>query len=159
MAGAVISAPLIAVAIPVPAIKRLFARIALRWAPRLRLNNEINPADLSRDAEVGKAYAADPRVTRKVTPKWFAEALRAMEEIKAWAGNIRTPVFVMHGSKDKLANVEATKALFASIGSSDKELAVYDGYYHELFNEPEKHELYERATRWLSQRVLVSPAG
>ena len=35
-------------------------------------------------------------------------------------------------------------------------LAIYEGYYHELFNEPEKQELFERATAWLSQRVSES---
>ena len=41
VAGAIISAPLIAVAVPVPAHKLLIARIGARFAPRLRLNNEI----------------------------------------------------------------------------------------------------------------------
>jgi alpha-beta hydrolase superfamily lysophospholipase len=159
VAGAIISAPLIAVAVPVPAYKHLIARAGARLAPRLRLNNEINPANLSRDAEVGRAYAADPHVTRKVSTKWFTETVRAMAEVKDWASQIRTPVFVMHGTKDKLASVEATKALFAEIGSNDKELAIYDGYYHELFNEPEKQELFERATFWLSQRILEGLVG
>jgi lysophospholipase len=156
--GAIISAPLIAIAVPVPAHKRLIARLGARLAPRLRLRNAINPADLSRDAEVGRAYAADPHVNRKVSTKWFAEAVRAMAEVKGMAGAIRTPVFVMHGTKDRLASVQATKALFERIGSRDKELAIYEGYYHELFNEPEKQELFERATLWLSQRVLESLA-
>ncbi len=156
VAGAIISAPLIAVAIPVPAHKLMIARVGARFAPRLRLDNEINPADLSRDPEVGRAYAADPHVNRKVSTKWFAEATHAMEEVKAWAGQIRTPVFVMHGTKDRLASLDATKALFDQIASSDKELAIYDGYYHELFNEPEKRELFERASLWLSQRVAES---
>lgn len=158
VAGAVISAPLIAVAIPVPAHKLLIARFGLRFAPRLRLKNEINPAHLSRDAAVGRAYAADPHVNRKVSPKWFAEAVRAMEEVKVRATDIRTPILVMHGTADKLASVEATKTLFARIGSNDKELAIYDGYYHELFNEPEKQDLFDRVTEWLSQRVMESPA-
>ena len=156
LAGAIISAPLIAVAVPVPAHKRLIARVGLRFAPRLRLDNEINPAHLSRDSEVGKAYAADPHVNRKVSMKWFAEATRAMAEVQEWAGQIRTPILVMHGTDDRLASVAATKALFARIGSADKELAIYEGYYHELFNEPEKQELFERATLWLSQRVSAS---
>lgn len=154
--GAIISAPLIAVATPVPAHKLWIARLGTRFAPRLRLGNQINPAVLSRDPEVGKAYAVDPRVTRKVSTKWFTEAVRAMAEVKAWASRIRTPLLVMHGTKDRLASVEATKALFADISSNDKELAIYEGYYHELFNEPEKQEIFERATLWLSQRMSES---
>jgi alpha-beta hydrolase superfamily lysophospholipase len=153
---AVISAPLIAVAVPVPAHLRLLARLGARFTPRLRLNNKIDPSVLSRDPAVGHAYSADPHVSRKVSFKWFAEAERAMAEIKARAGQIRAPVLVMHGTHDHLASVEATKALFAGISSSDKELAIYEGFYHELFNEPEKQELYERATAWLAGRIKKS---
>ena len=159
VAGAVVSAPLIAMAVPVPAYLRMIARLGLRFAPLARLDNKIDPAVLSRDPAVGKAYAADPHVGRKVSMKWFAEAERAMAEVKARAGQIRAPVLVMHGTNDRLASVEATRALFAEIGSSDKELAVYDGFYHELFNEPEKQDLYERVTLWLSERVSESAAG
>src|SRR6185436_5888930 len=79
--GALISAPLIEVAIPVPAHKLMIARVGARMAPRMRLDSEINPSYLSRDPEVGRAYAADPLVNRKVSPKWFTEATRAMHEV------------------------------------------------------------------------------
>lgn len=152
LSGAIISAPLIEVAVPVPAHKLMIARVSARMAPRMRLDNEINPANLSRDPEVGRAYAADPLVNRKVSGKWFAEATRAMKEVAEWASQITTPVLVMHGTEDKLASVDATKRLFERIGSSDKELVIYPGFYHELFNEPEKQEVFDRVTDWLDKR-------
>lgn len=149
--AAVISAPLIEVAVPVPAHKLMIAKVGARIAPRLRLDNEINPAHLSRDPEVGRAYAADPLVNRKVSPKWFAEATRAMHEVTEWASKITRPILVMHGTEDRLASADATKRLFERIGSSDKELVIYPGFYHELFNEPEKQEVFERVTEWLEK--------
>ncbi len=151
--GAVISAPLIKVAVPVPAHKLMIARVGAWMAPRFRLDNEINPAHLSRDPEVGRAYAADPLVNRKVSTKWFAEATRAMEEVAQWAPQIKTPILVMHGTEDRLASVDATNRLFENIASSDKELVIYSGFYHELFNEPEKQQVFERVTEWLEKRA------
>lgn len=153
ISGAVLSAPLIAVAVPVPWYKLVIARLTARLSPHLRLDNGINTSSLSRDPEVGKAYATDPLVNRKVSARWFSEATRAMEEVKTWATQISMPVLVMHGTADKLASVEATKRLFEKIGSKDKELIIYPGFYHELFNEPEKQELFERVTEWLPQRA------
>ena len=153
LSGAVISAPLIEVAVPVPAHKLMIARVGARMAPRFRLDNEINPADLSRDPEVGRAYAADPLVNRKVSTKWFAEATRAMQEVAERASQITTPLIVMHGSEDRLASVDATRRVFERIPASDKELVIYPGFYHELFNEPEKQEVFERVTDWLDRRV------
>lgn len=153
LSASVISAPLIEVAVPVPAHKLMIARVGARMAPRLRLDNEINPANLSRDPEVGRAYAADPLVNRKVSTTWFSEATRAMREVAQSASQIKTPVLVMHGTEDRLASVEATRRVFAKIGSSDKELVIYPGFYHELFNEPEKQEVFERVTDWLKTRA------
>src|SRR5215216_1451257 len=82
VSGAIISAPLIEVAVPVPAHKLMIARVSARMAPRFRLDNGLNPASLSRDPRVGEAYAADPLVNRKISARWFAEATRAMEEVK-----------------------------------------------------------------------------
>ncbi len=151
LAGAVISAPLIEVAVPVPAHKLMIARVGARIAPRFRLDNEIDPANLSRDPEVGRAYAADPLVHRKVSTKWFSELQQAMKEVADRASEITTPVLVMHGTEDKLASVDATKRLFERIGSPDKELVIYPGFYHELFNEPEKQDVFERVTQWVDQ--------
>jgi len=152
LSGAIISAPLIEVAVPVPAHKLMIARVGARMAPRMRLDNEIDPSNLSRDPEVGRAYAADPLVNRKVSAKWFAEATRAMQEVVEWAPRIATPLLVMHGTDDRLASVDATRRLFERVTSEDKELVVYPGYYHELFNEPEKQEVFERVTDWLNHR-------
>ncbi|MFY9608638.1 MAG: lysophospholipase [Blastocatellia bacterium] len=152
LAGAVISAPLIGLASPVPAHKLVIGRVAARLAPHLRLNNEINPADLSRDPEVGKAYASDPLVNRKVSARWYAEATRAMLEVNEWAPRITLPLIVMHGTDDRLASVDATKRLFERIGVSDKELVIYPGFYHELFNEPEKQQIFDRVTVWMDKR-------
>jgi len=153
LAGVVVSAPLIAVAVSVPAYKTMIARVGARISPRLRLDNEINPSHLSRDPEVGRAYAADPLVNRKVSTKWFAEATRAMHEVAEWAPQIKIPLLVMHGTEDRLASVDATERLFERAGSPDKELIIYPGYYHELFNEPERREVYERVTDWLEKRM------
>jgi alpha-beta hydrolase superfamily lysophospholipase len=151
VSAAILSAPLIAVAVPVPAYKLYIARLSARLVPHFRLDNGIKTEHLSRDPEVGKAYATDPLVNRKVSARWFTEATRAMDEVKEWAAQISLPVLVMHGTEDKLASAEATKRLFEKIGSKDKELIIYPGFYHELFNEPEKRELYARATQWFPQ--------
>ncbi|HKV42400.1 MAG TPA: lysophospholipase [Blastocatellia bacterium] len=153
IAGAVVSAPLIEFAVQVPSHKAMIARVGARVIPKLRLDNEIDPAVLSRDPEVGRAYAADPLVHHLVSTRWFAEASRAMEEVIGLAAAIKQPLLVMHGTDDRLASVDGTKRLFGRIGSLDKELVIYPGFYHELFNEPEKEELYAKVTEWIGERA------
>jgi len=154
--GAVISAPLIAVAARVPPHKLLIGKISAALMPHLTLSNEIDPAVLSRDPSVGVAYAADPLVHHVVSARWFAEATSGMEDLIRRAGEIKAPLLILHGTADRLASYDATARLVPLIGSSDKELLTYSGFYHELFNEPEKEELFSKATDWMSAHLKIA---
>jgi len=153
IAGAVVSAPLLGFAVRIPRVKLAIGRASALVAPRLRMANEIDPGVLSRDLEVGRAYARDPLVHRLVSARWFSETARAMDEILVMAPAIKAPVLLMHGTDDKLASVDATRRVFDRIGSRDKQLIVYPGFYHELFNEPEKLGVFGTAGDWLSRRL------
>ena len=37
--------------------------------------------------------------------------------------------------------------------SSDKTLHIYPGLYHEIFNEPEKEEIFNEILAWLDERT------
>jgi alpha-beta hydrolase superfamily lysophospholipase len=152
ISAAVISAPLLGFATRVPPHKALIGRVSARLAPRFRMNNEIDPMVLCRDKEICLAYAKDPLVGRQVSARWFVEAMRGMHEAAEFAPRISSSVLVMHGTEDKLASLSATQRVFERIASTDKELIVYQGFYHELFNEPQKTEVYERAADWIQRR-------
>lgn len=153
LSGAVVSAPLLGIATSVPAHKIMIARVGARMAPRLRVGNEIDPATLSRDPEIVRAYSTDPLVTRQVSVRWYWEAKRAMEEARELASQIELPILILHGTQDKIASIDATREVFERISSDDKELGIYPDFYHELFNEPEKRAVFERVSKWLGKRV------
>ncbi len=153
LSGAVVTAPLLGIAASVPVHKMMIARVGSRMAPRLRVGNEIDPAALSRDPEVGRAYSTDPLVTRQVSVRWYWEARRAMEEAGESAPRIKLPILILHGTGDKIASLDATREVFNRIGSEDKELGIYPEFYHELFNEPEKRDVFVRVSDWLGKRV------
>ncbi|HEY6329551.1 MAG TPA: alpha/beta hydrolase, partial [Blastocatellia bacterium] len=94
-----------------------------------------------------------PLVNGLVSARWFVEAIRAMQEVEEAAPRMWAPLLIMHGTEDKLASFEATQRVFEAIGSSDKELIIYPGFYHELFNEPCKQEVYDRVTGWIEARI------
>ncbi|HEX9135373.1 MAG TPA: alpha/beta hydrolase [Nitrospirota bacterium] len=147
--GMVISAPLLAVAAPIPPAKLMIGRIAARWMPRLRLHNGLDPSSLSRSPEVASAYTSDPLVSFRVSARWFAETTIAMEEVMEAAPRIHLPMLILQGGEDRIASPGTTGQFVNHLGSSDKEFGLYPGLYHELFNEPEKYEIYDRVSRWL----------
>jgi acylglycerol lipase len=69
---------------------------------------------------------------------------------------ISTPLLVQHGTDDRVTSVEATKAMYAKLppGNPDRELKIWDGYYHELHNEPEdeRNEAIKYIAEWILAR-------
>ena len=61
----------------------------------------------------------------------------------------------MHGGDDRIASPEGTRQFFAAAGSADKTLKIYDGFYHEIFNEIGKEKVFEDVGSWLEQHVAV----
>jgi alpha-beta hydrolase superfamily lysophospholipase len=59
----------------------------------------------------------------------------------------------MHGTEDRLCNPEGSQMLYDLVGSSDKTLKLYKGFYHEVFNEPEHDKVMADVETWLSAHI------
>ena len=109
------------------------------------------PAELiCRDPEIVKAYVDDPLVFfRDVPIECNAAALEAAIGANTGAASITVPVWMGHGSADAICDVEGAREFHAALGSTDKELVVYDGLYHEVMNEPERDRVIGDIVAWL----------
>jgi len=152
LAGVVISAPLMGVAVQVPAWKVLLGKVMSKFWPTLSLPNEINPAHLSRSAEIVEKYAADPLVHRVATARWYTEMLAAQTSALQDAPKMTLPILTLQGDADQIVDPAATRRFAEAVGSKDATFEELAGCYHEVFNEPERHQLYERVMDWLSER-------
>ena len=114
----------------------------------------LPPEAISRDPAVVAAYRDDPLVFHdRVTPEANAFALEAAIEVNQSAGGIAVPTLLVHGSEDRIADVEGARELHASVGASDKEIIVYDGLYHEVLNEPEREQVLDDIVAWLDRHA------
>ncbi len=132
---------------------RLIARILGSVAPQL----PVKPFDadgISKDPAVVAAYKADPLVyTGGMKARMGREMLRVsgLTGEKELSG-IRIPLLIMHGGSDRLVDPECSRLLERAAGSADKTLMVFEGLFHEIFNEPEKEEVYKTTIQWLEKR-------
>jgi alpha-beta hydrolase superfamily lysophospholipase len=76
-----------------------------------------------------------------------------MNETIADTSKLTLPCLVMVGSGDGIVDSSATQEFFRKVASPDKTLKVYDGFYHELFSEPEKEALLSEMSGWISTRI------
>jgi acylglycerol lipase len=116
---------------------------------------ELDAGGVSRDRDVVRAYESDPLVFHGKMPAGTANAmLAAAKGFPAKLPSLSLPLLVVHGSADLLVSVESGRQVHALAGSSDKTLKVYDGLYHEVFNEPEREKVLADVSSWLNQHAL-----
>ena len=107
-----------------------------------------------RDPAVVQAYISDPLVHKgKITARLAAEMLKAMQRVSAEATKITLPIMVVQGSADRLVDPAGAQMLYDAVSSADKEIRIYDGFYHEVFNEPEHDEVLRDVEIWLAAHL------
>ena len=107
----------------------------------------------SRDAKVIEAMNADPFVKDEVQPtRTVAEMVRADERLKKEFPLIKLPVFILHGTEDKVTKPEGSQFFYDTVGSSDKTLKLYEGYVHDLLNDLGKEVVLADIQSWIEKR-------
>jgi alpha-beta hydrolase superfamily lysophospholipase len=103
---------------------------------------------LSRDPEVIKAYVNDPLVYRGPVPPGLSGMMATISDAVPL---ITLPAFIMAGNA--VVDGARSRTLFEFLGSKDKTLKLYDGLRHEIFNEPEHHQVFGDMEEWLDRHL------
>lgn len=121
------------------------------FSPRFKIQNRINPKELSDDPTVIKAFINDPLIVNKVSVKWIREFKLASQHILVNAQRINVAALICHGKEDHIAAVYGSKLLYEKLGGDDKSLLIFDGLKHELLNHrpAERLTVLKKAFGWL----------
>ena len=151
--GAVISAPAITAGESVSQGTILMGRILAKVAPKAGvLALDVN--GVSSDPAVVEAYVNDPLVFHGKTPaRLAAEMLGAMTRITDEVGTISLPFIAVQGSADILVDPAGSQMLYEKASSEDKTLKFYEGFAHEVFNEPGRDQVLADVEQWLEAHL------
>jgi len=153
LSGAVLSGPSVKVPDNISSTTILLGKVFSALAPKLGLI-ALEAEGVSRDPAVVEAYVNDPLVHRgKTTARLAAELLKAMQRVSAEGAAITLPILIIHGGDDRLVDPSGAQLLYETVGSTDKKIKVYDGLYHEVFNEPEKDQVLGDVQEWLESHL------
>ena len=158
--GLILTGPLLALADGLYPRLRHLASVARALAPWFRVPRL--PFDwLARDPRVVKNFRDDPLVCQNgFTVRLAAEIERAMKEASNRWASIDLPLLILHGGDDRICAPAGSRALFRDARSADKTLHVYDGLYHEILDEPERHQVLSDLVGWLDRRSpRIEPAA
>lgn len=153
--GLMVSSPACGMAVEVPAIKKMMAKIMSAVWPGLTMGNELDASKISHDENAVKAYQEDPLVHDRVSARWFTEFLAAMETVSQNAAQLNLPVLMQVAGDDHLVNSQTSRQFFEKLTTDDKILHVYEGFYHEIYNEVEtdRQQVIADLWKWIEGRM------
>ncbi|MDT9014030.1 alpha/beta hydrolase [Novosphingobium sp. APW14] len=151
LSGLVLSGP--AIGGGLPKVQALLLGIISKIAPALGMI-QLDADAVSRDPQIVADYKADPLVfLGKVPARTAREMMHAITTYPSRVGAMQMPCLLMHGGADSLVRAEDARPVFAAIASRDKTVRIFDGLYHEIFNEPERLEVLGIVKAWLDARL------
>jgi alpha-beta hydrolase superfamily lysophospholipase len=150
--GVIATGPWLRLAFEPPAMQITLGKMMNNIYPAFSQSSGLAQEALSRDAGVVRAYAADPLVHDKITARLFmsiySSGLWALEQ----TAGLKIPMLLMHGGGDKITSAKASQE-FAQKAGNLVTLRIWDGFYHEIHNEPEKAEVLKVMTDWLDKQM------
>lgn len=104
--------------------------------------------------EVVEAYNNDPLVLKKVSFRLLGCAfVGGTKYVNKNIKNITCPTIVMHGEKDGIVVKETGEWTYNHLEVKDKTLKIYEGLYHEIFNEYCKDQVIDDLLNWCKERI------
>lgn len=140
--SAISSSPFLTLPKDPPAAQITIGKLINVIYPSFTQANQIDVNDLSRDATVGEAYSKDPLVHPRISTRMFFGLMGAAEYALEHAGELKTPLLLMHGSSDRITSVKGSR-MFAERAPDLCTFKEFDGAYHELHFEVMADEVHD----------------
>jgi len=146
----VVSSPALKLRLKAPGWKLALAPVASRVVPRVAMDNEVDPATVSRIPEVVEAYRTDPLVHNRISSRMWTEWQNATADILTRAAQIKVPFLILAGTADPLIDPEGSRNLHETAQSSST-LRLLEGRYHESFNDLGSDEVFQVIADWVGR--------
>jgi len=149
--GAIVTSPWLKLAFQPGKLKLMLASVMKIIIPGLIQPSGLIPEQISQDKDIVTAYLTDNHVHDRISVSLFNGAMSAATHSLDNSHNLKVPLLLMHGKDDLITSPEGSCEFAA--GTDFAELKIWEGGYHELHNEPFKHEVFQYIINWIS-RIL-----
>ena len=146
-AGAVLSAPWLAVA--QPAWLRRLGRTFGWLFPRVPIRAGRGPGYLTRDPEMAEAWRRDPLIHTRVTGGLFREAERVQGKLLEAGISPMIPLLFLVPTEDRVVDSAVTLDFARGIVGAEVRVQILEGGLHEPFNDLGREEVMKTVAAWL----------
>ena len=147
--AAVISAPLLGLALPVPQLKAKAAGILYKLLPQVTLGNELNNSMLTSDPDVIREYEQDSLRHTKMSSGVFIGMMESWEYVRPRANELKKPVLFVLPEHDPICSTPESKKFYEHIGSKKKEIYIYPNAKHEIINDVMRNTAFADIKKFL----------
>lgn len=150
--GLILSSPALSLKHAPPLWQDRSARL-LSWIwPTFTLSTGISANVLSHDPEIVRDYDTDPYVHRSISLRFYRQFQETMAWVRLHPETLphQLPLFMMQAGDDQLVEPKALQTFYEmqkriraakGVDAAELKLVVWEGWYHELFNEPESDQV------------------
>jgi lysophospholipase len=154
---------LLAVAASAPALKSVMppwwklalANVARVTTPSGGFPHGLDESGMSRDPEVLRLRAGDPRMHDRISPRLYFQLVEAQQRVMREARRLAVPALVMQGAADRVVDPKGALEFAGAAPHGMIRLTTYRDAYHELFNDPAREAALKDLTGWLDAALVV----
>jgi alpha-beta hydrolase superfamily lysophospholipase len=118
-------------------------RLVLFLAPRFVYKNPVRSRALSHDPAEIAAYRKDPLILRYISARLIREIARQMETLrKQPILSVPFPVHLLLVGEERIVDPGMVRRFFDRLVAPRKERTIFEGFFHELFNEREQQKAF-----------------
>ncbi|MFX1275749.1 MAG: alpha/beta fold hydrolase [Promethearchaeota archaeon] len=147
--GVIAASPELELIEKLPASKKVEAKLA----PTKTVKYEINQKVLTSDLKILKQHFADKNKIDVISVETQSEIMSAMKWAMKNAQRLSCSCLILQAGEDRIVDKKKSKQFFTKAKSKDKKYIEYDGFYHELFAEKSRAQVYRDTFIWLEKHV------
>ncbi|QPC47298.1 alpha/beta hydrolase [Mangrovibacillus cuniculi] len=156
VAGVILSSPCLGLIQQPPNFLKLMAKGLNVLSPTLKFKTGLTLDMATRNQIVKELEANDSLYITKVSVRWYQELVKtigiAFEQIQETQD---IPIFLMQAGDDQVVNKDLVKEWFYQLRGSDLHFKEWPNLYHEIFNEPEREDVFMYAEQFVRTQLKL----
>ncbi|MCM3587963.1 alpha/beta hydrolase [Mesobacillus maritimus] len=146
IAGVILSSPTLGFVYQPSKSFRLAMRGINVAMPTYKINPELTGTKATRNQDVLEADGGDSLTVKTVSVRWYIETIEAIEQAFEKIDSIQdVPMLLMQSGDEQITDKKAVKDWFNHVALSEKRYKEWPKLYHEIFNEPERKDVFQYA--------------
>jgi len=144
------TSPFLRLAFKLPKWKVALGKLLFHVFPSITLPSEIDVEAISTIPSQVQQYIQDPLVHDKISPNYLFPVIEAGEYAITNAYKLNVPIFITHGTADRIIDFKGSVAFCKHSKVSD--LKLYQDCFHELHHDICAQEMIKAIVNWLDKQ-------